>query len=244
MHAHEQPVGTVVTILLLSIAAFSLYTYEQATPTYMQTAHVGSAPYTAGVPDTWQTVTSTRYNITVSYPPHWQVSTTSPDTGGIAPVLSVHPAEQTADLSAPYYHFDNATHVSIYPHGIPTGALLAPRVSAQAVTGPDFTDARALLMGSSTAFAYEAVAPMYPAQWKPWGFLFARVYIADMAITCRVPSASDHRVAPQCPPFLENRDVHRAGDLDFDTRRTVVRVMQSITFTTSTRPVAGTSRDG
>lgn len=240
MSAQSHPVGTVVTMLLLSVAAFSLYAYEQHAKPAWHTASVSSVDRNVR-PDAWNTYTNDRFAVTLQYPSHWHVSTTTTATGGLVPLITVYPRELQGDDPPPYYIVDNVTHVSLYPHGVPTERLRAPRADTSVAPGDDFNRIRALLKATSSPFAFEAAATSYPQSWQPWGFAFARVKLDGMAIYC--VSGAD-AVRGDCTPYPENHNIHRSGALDIHVRRTAVRILQSVRFTTSTRPVAGAALEG
>jgi len=127
----------------------------------------------------WRTYTSEEFNFEIRHPVQWKVSESYV---GVAPMITIHKAVIDVEEEPPFDHFANATHVSIYPKGIPTEGVSAPREEAS-VKLSNTNKANDLLMENGEVFASYYTFEV-PSSWEPWGFLFARTRIENLETTC------------------------------------------------------------
>lgn len=114
----------------------------------------------------WQVYENEKYNFEIKYPASWSVA----ETNDFVPMISIYKAGQ---VGAPFDHFANATHVSVYPKGIPTEGVVAERQEASIEIKPKTQKANDLLLDDGKIFATFYSFTEAPESWEPWGFLWA-----------------------------------------------------------------------
>ena len=75
-------------------------------------------PDPPSVTSDWQVYANEQFGFEVKYPPGWRLATFPIDPA--APVFNIYKSSEMAAPVRPLTHFDSATHVSIFPHGLPT----------------------------------------------------------------------------------------------------------------------------
>ncbi len=194
----------------------------------------------------WREYRNEIFGFSLEYPASWQIVE---KTSSGVPMITIYKPDSAvssgSDVSteAPYTHFSNATHVSIYPSGVPTAGVIGftqPSTVPFVPQTEQATDYFAVPPGTSFAvFDAEALtdagkpwatyvtftAP--PTNWKPWGFVWAGVAMSEHASICfrmgeRIPSDT-------CDP-LTGDDVVHEGIPDPTDREIEKRILASLRF--------------
>jgi|GEM_PF-2184910 hypothetical protein len=121
------------------------------------------------------------YNFSVTLPEGWQVHE---GTIGTVPAFNFYPGDKET-LNKSYTHFDNVTHVSVYPQGIPTEGLFAQTrpldVKFQIQTAEK---SHAYLLGNAEIFARYVVFSSPPSTWNQSGFLWTHTKVENQGSSC------------------------------------------------------------
>lgn len=168
----------------------------------------------------WQTYRSEEFDFEIKYPPSWSVA----ESDEIAPMISIYKAGQSG---APFNHFANALHMSIYPHGIPTEGVQSERQEAS-VKVKGSSKANDLLLENGNVFASSYTFEELPASWEPWGFLWARGRIDNQGSKC----IKDGEEIPreECDIF-EGDSIVVTGSVSASERALIEAMLQTFTFT-------------
>lgn len=185
----------------------------------------GSASGTLGALPSgkWRVYESQKWGFSLEVPAGWEVYEGSDP---YVPVVNVYvpvgrkrpPFDQSADIAS----------VSVYPLGIKDTNIFSARTRAEIeVPGAgDATETR-FTLENGAIWARQVNFSDAPAGWKPWGFVWARAAVADLAFGC---SRDGVEVSfDTCRP-PEGDDVVRRGRLDTASAVTVERMLRSLRF--------------
>ncbi len=209
---------SLLIIIIIALGGF-LY-YSAQTPSSRQPAsdHLNI--------DDWVTYTNEQFGFSVRHPREWEVFEAEADP--ITPKFNIYkPGSETSEL--PYtHHSPDATHVSIFPQGIPTEGVFGEWQDSTV----DFTvpvgDARDYTLSDDTVWATYARVTNAPEPWNESGFLFARVAIKDQTSDCL---RDDEHISPEaCDPLTGDQLIHH-GSIDEDDRAIQEAILASFTFT-------------
>lgn len=185
----------------------------------------GGSPLTSGSlpPGKWREFTSERWGFSLDVPPGWEVYEGSDP---YVPVINVYvpvgrkrpPFDQSADVAS----------VSVYPLGIKDTNIFSGRSRHEAeVTGQGEATETRFTLEDGSVWAWQINFSDAPKGWKPWGFVWARANVADLAFGC----SRDGEEVPfdSCKP-LSGDDVVRRGALDRTSAATVQKILRSLRF--------------
>lgn len=152
----------------------------------------------------WQTYENETYHFQIKYPPGWEVAEFT--RGNVAPAFNVY--KKTSDLDEsklPYTHFSNATHVSIYPHGIPTEGVSSDRRDSDVYTKEVAEVKRDFLLAGGSPWATIIYFKNSPNSWRDWGFLWAGLAVSNESFEC----LRENRAIPieNCDPLTGDKTV-------------------------------------
>lgn len=241
--------GNVVTLVLLGLAVailagvIVLYFYgnRNTVPLTPLDGNNGAGTSTDEVTQAdpradWSTYENSEFNFTIKYPPGWVVNE---GTIGLEPAITIHPdLGTTSDLVAPWDHHTEATHLSIYPQGIPTEGIMGDeRPSDIIVTAPRAV-ARDYILENGRPWATMVRFEAPPAGWNSSGFVLARALIEDEETICL--RAGEPVPEGDCQP-LTGDEIARSGYVDPALRETQKLMLTSFGFETSADPLNETT---
>jgi hypothetical protein len=185
----------------------------------------GDEPRSSGAlpPGKWTTYESEKWGFELDIPAGWEVYEGSDP---YVPVVNVYvpagrkrpPFDQSADVA----------NVSVYPLGIKDTNIFSARErgETEVLGAGDATETR-FVLEDGAVWARQLNFAEAPAGWKPWGFVWGRASVANLAFGC----ARDGAEVPfdECQP-LEGDDVVRRGELDRASAQTVERIVRSLRF--------------
>lgn len=178
----------------------------------------------------WVTYENTTYGFTLEHPPHWQVAESG---SSFETLITFYPPPAPEGQIPPFTHFVNATHVSVYPQGIPTEGLFAPTQRATLdLTFP--YEATGFMLESGEAFAWLIRPLNLPESWQQAGFVWGRVAIADLQVEC----LKNGTPTPQneCDPLgaMEQIEFTWSGEINPAESETVRRILSTLRLTGTT----------
>jgi hypothetical protein len=185
----------------------------------------GESPKTSDAlpPGKWTTYESEKWGFSLAVPPGWEVYEGSDP---YVPVVNVYvpvgrarpPFDQSADVAS----------VSVYPLGIKDTNIFSARERGETeVTGAGEATETRFTLEDGSVWARQINFSDAPEGWKPWGFVWARAAVADLAFGC----SRDGAEVPfdTCRP-LAGDEVVRRGKLDRASASTVERILRSLSF--------------
>lgn len=173
--------------------------------------------------DEWVTYTNEEYGFSIEHPADWVVAEFPDDE--ISPKFNIYvPETVEADDLPLTHHSEGATHVSIFPQGVPTEGFLGSATESTVDFAPEVEQARDYMTADGTRFATIAFMPEGGPNWQPWGFVFAHVTLENATQTCE-PIDPDM----PCDP-LTNGTIVRTGSVNEAYRDATVRMLESFRF--------------
>jgi hypothetical protein len=211
---------------LAAIAALAVVAIGAYLAVYAYTALVrGDSPRNSGAlpAGKWRAYESEKWGFALDVPPGWEVFEGSDP---YVPVVNVYapaprkkpPFDQSADVA----------NVSVYPLGIKDTNIFSARerVETDVPGAGDATETRFTLEDGSV-WARQLNFAEAPEGWKPWGFVWARANVSNLAFGC---SREGVEVPfEDCAP-LGGDEVVRRGALDRVNAQTVERILRSVRF--------------
>ncbi len=217
IHSHPA-LAVVLGLLVVALGAFL------AVEGYASLV-AGDAPKNSEAlpPGKWRTYESDKWGFSLDVPPGWEVYEGSDP---YVPVVNVYvpigrsrpPFDQSAKVAS----------VSVYPLGIKDTEIFSARTRVETdVPGAGETTETRFTLEDGKIWARQLNFSEAPTGWKPWGFVWARATVADLAFGC----ARDGVEVPfdTCRP-QDGDDVIRRGKLDASSASTVERMLRSFRF--------------
>lgn len=184
----------------------------------------------------WETYTNTTYGFTVMHPPEWIVHEAPDDP--ITPKFNIYkPGSDESGL--PFtHHSPGATHVSVYPEGIPTEGLFGKKRDSHIDFSIETRSATDYLLRDGTAYATFANIGAANDAWAEAGFVFAGVPIRDHNIECF--REGDRISDEECDPLMGDDIIHK-GSIDERDRRTQEAMLETFELIAIDEPSMATS---
>lgn len=179
---------------------------------------------------TWTTFTSDQYDFGIEYPADDWNKAVKPDDQ-IAPKFSFYIKPAGVPVKAPFDHFANITHVSVYPEGIPTEGLIGQTTKLEGDWGENVSDeSRLYLLEDGTPFAAYIKFKERPDSWNGSGFAWARLKADNFKSVC-FENGAEMKDSEQCDP-LGNEDItiHHRGEVNEDIWPLLKDSVKSISF--------------
>lgn len=172
----------------------------------------------------WRIYRNDAFGFEIQYPSDWQVAEFPDDI--IVPKFNIYKPD-SSDREPPYDHFSDATHVSIFPYGIPTEGVFAETEEAQLSAGVPITRATNFLNADGAPWASYVQFEDTPESWQEPGFVWLNVKLENMRTAClhdgeEIPEA-------QCDPFTGDMVIHY-GDVDESLREVELRMLETFRF--------------
>ncbi|MEX2054363.1 MAG: Gmad2 immunoglobulin-like domain-containing protein [Candidatus Colwellbacteria bacterium] len=183
-----------------------------------------SLPRAADTSD-WETYTNEEYGFSIKHPSDWQVFEDLDDP--IAVKFNIY-KDIAGGPQPPFtHHSSGATHVSIFPQGIPTEGVSGEQVPTEVNFAVPIQRASDYALSDGTRFATYAntVSPL--GKWNDSGFIFSNVYINDFQVECM--RNAEPIPENQCD-VLTGDILVRHGMINEVHRLTQVAIMESFRF--------------
>lgn len=174
---------------------------------------------------TWETYTNEGFGFSIRHPESWQVHEAPEDP--IEPKFNIYKPPAQAEL--PYtHHTQGATHVSVFPHGIPTEGVFGESRESTVDFGAGAQQARDFILADGTVWATFANFPNASTDWNESGFVFAAVEVGNLETECR----RDGEIIPeeQCDPLASDDQIIRRGSVSEEDRRIQELMLESLEF--------------
>ncbi len=191
---------------------------------------------TANPREGWRTYENTDFDFTLEYPPGWIVAT---GTIGLVPAVSVYPAAD-ATGTPPFSQHSDATHVSVYPEGIPTEGVFGETQQSDVIVPVPGASQKDLVLDSGRPWATIATFDKHPGSWTDAGFVFAAVTIEDATTSCK--RGTTVVTDGTCDPLTGDTLV-RSGYVDPVLRSAEEEILRSFHFITDTGTSSPSSAD-
>lgn len=177
----------------------------------------------------WDTYTNEEYGVSFEYPANWVVFESLNDP--LAPKINVYkPGSREQDL--PFDHFANATHVSMYPEGIPTEGVMSEREEmTETPVSFESDQATRYLLENGKPFAFYINPSETPVNWNDAGFVWARAYMPDLNTDCRRDGVSVDMNT--CDPLAAGDTIVYSGTPDMNEWEVVNRILGTLTLETA-----------
>ncbi|MDZ4284619.1 MAG: Gmad2 immunoglobulin-like domain-containing protein [Patescibacteria group bacterium] len=131
----------------------------------------------------WETYQSDAFGFSIKHPAHWEVRVSEDE---FTPAINIFDPATAVGAAFPLTHFSEATHVSMYPRGIPTEGVFSNTRESGVRFGESVRVANDFLLEDGSAWATAAsFGRIVPAGWDEAGFLWAKVVIDNLDLTCR-----------------------------------------------------------
>lgn len=131
----------------------------------------------------WETYENQQYGFRVQYPSGWQVAEFL--EGNVSPAFNIYKTGADADESKlPFTHFSNATHVSIYPHGIPTEGVSSENRDSVVETRQETRIKKDFLLVNGNPWASIFYFEDIPGSWRDWGFVWIGLFVSNESFDC------------------------------------------------------------
>lgn len=184
----------------------------------------------------WNTYQSNLYNFSLRYPPSWQLAA---ETGESIPIITVYKSGEAGSVGV-LDHFEDRTHVSVYPRGVPTEGVFSRRIDSRVSMVHPTSLANDLVLATGEPWASEYRFSTMPDSWGPAGFVWARNKISGMSQVCmRSTSTIPDK---ECDPLFGDELV-RSGDLVGEDRTTIEAILRSFRFIDDSSTPSGNASD-
>ncbi len=188
----------------------------------------------------WQVYANEQFGFEVKYPPGWRLATFPIDPA--APVFNIYKASEMAAPVRPLTHFDSATHVSIFPHGLPTEGVVGDSQISTVPFAVPTRVARDFLLEDKTPWA--TFAGLYIQNTSPnfvpedAGFIWAGLKVDNLMEECTRNGVVVSEA--QCD-VMTGDQITRRGSVSAADRATQEEILAS--FRWLERPLADPARD-
>lgn len=171
----------------------------------------------------WQTYTNGTYKFSIDYPSDWKV--VEDDFVG-SPRITLYDPKKTGGAQPPFDHHSFATHVSIFPKGLPTEGVSGETQDTQVKSRESINRGLDFLLKDKKPWATMLTFKDTPASWQG-GFVWAAVTIGDLDISC----LRGEQFVPyeQCDVLTGDLYV-REGIIDAILREKEVKMLESFQF--------------
>lgn len=178
----------------------------------------------------WTTFASDEYNFKIDYPAEDWNKAVKPDDV-IAPKFSFYIKPAGVPVEAPFDHFANITHVSVYPEGIPTEGVIGQTTELGAGWGENVSDeSRLYLLEDGTPFAAYIKFNERPDGWNGSGFAWARLKADNFESVC-FQNGEELEPNDQCDPLGdESITIRHRGEVNEDIWPLLKASVKSISF--------------
>jgi hypothetical protein len=210
------------TIFLVLIVGVAGYWYTTQTPS-PQLPQNGDGSEEIDTSD-WELYENEQFGFTLQYPPEWEVHKAPDDI--ITPKFNVYKPSD-ASSSLPFIHHSSATHVSVFPEGVPTEGVSGETRRSDVDFQVSVREPRDYILANGNTWATFAGVKDAPASWTEAGFIFAGLLIKNHSIDC---FRNDEQVpSQQCDPLTGDRVVHH-GSVNEKDRRIQQEILASFQF--------------
>lgn len=176
----------------------------------------------------WQVYENTTYDFQIRHPETWNVAS---DFQRAVPMISIYPTEgatSTATTTPPFDHFENQTHVSVYPRGIPTEGVFAPRATSSVSMNPEVREGQDLTLQTGEVFARVFRFSNPPASWNDAGFVWSRTRIDNLETQCLRDGEAISQM--ECDPLVTGDEIIWNGTVDEEVQRVQDVILQTFEF--------------
>lgn len=218
--AREAMIGLGLIVLVFVVWLLSLQNPDPL-PQFQQRDYIPQEI----IEEKWATYISEEYDFTIKLPKDWEVA----DSGdSITPMISVLKPGEQGTLGSPIDIFENRTHVSIYPRGLPMDGQFAQRRPSAVKMQYQTKEANDLILRSGQVWASEFSFPVVPHSWGPFGFIWAHNKLTALVITC-IQEDGEELPEKDCDPFFGDEMVYTA-EIDIEDRATIEAILRSFEF--------------
>lgn len=180
-----------------------------------------NAPSNAG-PAGWKTFRSDRFGVEFLYPPSWEAREF--DEGYVSGDNAFKPGE---DPKFPLTHHSDATHVSIFPNGVPTEGVFGESVTSSIQVGENAGIKIDYVLADGTPWGTMLTQfTGRPAGWDEFGFVWVGLKIKDLRVQCL--RSGKEIPEEQCEPFGDT--IVRHGSVSAEDRKIEEQILGTLRF--------------
>ena len=175
----------------------------------------------------WEKFENKEYGFRLMYPSDWNMEGNPDDP--LSPKFSFYLKPAGVPVTAPFDHFANINHVSLYPLGIPTEGVLGQRKQVGPGLSPNLENSSKIyVLEEGTPFAAYLQFEDVPDKWNQSGFVWARLRIENLVEKCE--RKGELIPMEECSPLAEGDKILRTGSVDEDVWDIQKAVIRSIKF--------------
>jgi hypothetical protein len=201
-----------------------------------------AATSTPPAEEQWTTYRNDIFGFSIEHPASWEVAERNANG---TPMISIYkpgshvPHPGSIQSNPPFSHWDTATHVSMYPSGIPTeGAAgftqpnkldlhVEVKQANDYLAFPKGTNIEQVQATNGDPWATFISFENPPTNWKPWGFVWVAVALPDMSTLCLRNGETVDEV--HCDPLAGDQVIH-IGTPNPTERAIEERMLTSLRF--------------
>lgn len=179
----------------------------------------------------WEEFNSQEFSFRLKHPADWEMKF---EEGEISPKLTFYPPGEESE-NPPFDHFKNATHVSVYPKGIPTEGLLGETEELAINLDKNISsESKSYVLENGDKFARYIKFNQVPDSWGEAGFVWSRVKIQDFNSKCL---RDGQEIGQQeCDPLLNEDKIIRSGSIEENLWQIEEDIIKSFQFTIPVNP--------
>lgn len=183
----------------------------------------------------WETFENKEYGFKLRYPSGWDTAFDPDDP--LAPKFSFYVDRAGVSQNAPFDHFANVDHVSIYPQGIPTEGVMGETEKVSPGLNSNLSDSsRAYVLEDETPFALYLQFEDVSSSWNESGFTWVRLNVENLKEKCM--RDGEEISMEECVLLGGDDEIVRTGTVDENIWAEEKAIVRSIKFIPSTREEA------
>lgn len=215
----------IILIILGSIYYLNLSNNQGDEPTTIDTTN-------------WQTYASEQYNFSIRYPQDWEIAV---GTLIIDPAISIYKPNSSTS-TPPFNHFIDATHVSVYPHGIATEGEVGQTATSSIATSYDTDSLYDFTLNNDLPWATYLNPAKEPASWNQSGFIWAKVSLEDVFTRC-LNTDNEAVALNQCLEIPKNNNLEliHQGEINKHDRAIQEEIIKSFQWEAAQAPISITT---
>jgi hypothetical protein len=179
----------------------------------------------------WKNFGNEEFSFSLKYPADWKMKF---EESEIAPKFTFYPPSEESE-NPPFDHFKNATHVSVYPEGIPTEGLLGETEELAINLDKNISsESKSYVLENGDKFARYIKFNQVPDSWGESGFVWSRIKVENLTSKCL---RGDQEIdQSECDPLLNEDKIVRSGSINKELWQIEEEIVKSFQFIVPVNP--------